>query len=140
VQSGKSGGVEQDFCFEDAGDGLVYLRSRVSNLYVTARRSGSGASPPAVFQDERYPSAAHPPPDRRPELQQWRVTPVGISTLTAHDHVIANDAHPGRHLQPVVPGQADSPVVLGPASGGIHSHTVCKVASPLLPDDVTTHP
>ena len=34
-QFGANGTVAQDFAFEDAGDGLVYIRSNISNLYVT---------------------------------------------------------------------------------------------------------
>ncbi len=141
VQSARNLAAEQDFCFEDAGNGFVYVRSRVSNLYLTAGRTGSADSPAAVFQDLRYRSAPDQPPARRPALQRWRVNPVGVSVPTAHDHVIVNQAHPGAHLQPAVPGQIDSPVVLGPASIGSHgNHTIWKISSPLLPDEVTTHP
>ena len=141
VQSEKTGGVGQGFCFEDAGHGLVHVRSRVSNLYLTAQPAGHGGAPPTVFQDVKYGTGPGQPPNRRPELQRWEVTQAGISISALDEHVIANLAHPGKHLQPEIPGQAGSPIVLGPPSAGLHGgHTIWRVSSPLLPRGLNTHP
>jgi phospholipase C len=141
VQSARSGAAEQEFCFEDAGGGFVYLRSRADNLYLTAEAQGVGASP-TVFQDVKYGTGPGTPPQQRPELQRWQVTHVGLTIQAEHDHVVSNQAHPNLHLQPAVAGQAESPVVLGPPSGpGFHGgHTIWEITSPLLPDGLTTHP
>jgi phospholipase C len=52
-QFGANGSVAQDFAFEDAGDGFVYIRSNVSNLYVTV----DGAQEP-----QAHTAAPHPAP------------------------------------------------------------------------------
>jgi Phosphoesterase family/Ricin-type beta-trefoil lectin domain-like len=143
VQSTKNGAAEQEFCFEDAGGGFVYLRSRPDNLYLTAEPKGVGGASPTVFQDVKYGTEPGTPPQQRPELQRWLVTHVGPPTIQAeHDYVVSNQAHPNLHLQPITPGQAESAVVLGPPSGPIHGfggHTTWRVTSPLLSDGLITH-
>jgi phospholipase C len=137
-QLAASGKVAQDFSFEDAGDGYVYIRSKVSNLYVTVREHGA-SGPPQVVQDVKFragTSGAAKTKHRR-ALQRWKVTPVGISQLTRHDHVISSEAHPHLHLRPDQPGQPESPIVLGqPSHGGpVNQSDVRRITSPLLPDD-----
>jgi phospholipase C len=137
VQSTKNGAAEQEFCFEDAGGGFVYLRSRADNLYLTAEAQGVGGASPTVFQDVKYGTGPGTPPQQSPELQRWQVTHVGLTTQSEHDHVVSNQAHPDLHLQPAGAGQNESPVVLGPPSGpqiGFHGgHTIWEITSPLLP-------
>jgi phospholipase C len=69
-QFGTNGTVAQDFSFEDAGDGYVYIRSNVSNLYLTvneprgtlagtATAPASAAAPPSpTVGTHRAPTAA----------------------------------------------------------------------------------
>ena len=137
-QFAANGTVAQDFSFEDAGEGYVYIRSKVSNLYLTVREHGA-SGPPRVVQDVRFlvgTSGAAKAKHRR-ALQRWKVTPVGISQLTRHDHVISSEAHPHLHLRPDQPGQPESPIVLGqPSHGGpVNQSDVWRITSPLLPDD-----
>jgi hypothetical protein len=63
VQSPRSGAPEQDFCFEDAGEDLVYLRSRLSGLYLTNRfaRLAAGGRPGREVRRRAEP-AARPAP------------------------------------------------------------------------------
>jgi phospholipase C len=137
-QFAENGTVAQDFSFEDAGGGYVYLRSNVSNLYLTVS-SGGASKPPQVVQDVRYRDGISGGAGRkhRHDLQQWKVTPVGISQLTRHDHVISSRAHPHLHLRPNDPGQPQSPIVLSqPSQGGpVNQSDVWRITSPLLPDD-----
>jgi phospholipase C len=119
--------VAQDLSFEDAGDGLVYIRSHVSNLYLTAQGQD------AIVQDRRYV-----PPDAEPERQRWRLSPVGITVLDRDLYVISNEAYPGLLLQPGNPSQPGSLLALGDAgeSGGVHRQppNTWRVSSPCLPN------
>ena len=137
VQSAANGAAEQDFAFEDAGNGFVYLRSRLSNLYVTVREPAAAGSPPTVFQDVRYPTGPGQPQGHRPELQHWKLTSTAINIVQRGNHVISSQAHPDKQLQPADPTVPGSPVVLGtPAASGPsgHGRTNWKVTSLLLPD------
>jgi phospholipase C len=136
-----NGTVAQDFSFEDAGGGFVCIRSKVSNLYLTAREQG-GSGPLPVVQDVRYGGDASAQPMHRQALQRWKITPVGISQLTRHDHVISSQAHPRRHLRPDDPNQPQSPIVLGqPGQGGpVNQSDIWRITSPLLPDNAGNAP
>ena len=138
-----NGTVAQDFSFEDAGDGLVYIRSHVSNLYLTVNHL---TSPPGVTQEIKYAgpggnnaiSGAH-----RQELQQWRLTSTAISITERDLFQIESHAFPGRALQPAAPSQAESLLVLGDAGEitGIHPQArAWKVTSPLLSAPLTNAP
>ena len=138
-----NGTVAQDFSFEDAGDGLVYIRSHVSNLYLTVNDL---TSPPGVIQDIKYTGLG---PNnaiagaRRQELQKWRLTSTGISIPGRDLFLIESEAFPGQALQPAAPGQAQSLLVLGDAGNiiGIRPQTrAWKVTSPLLSDPLTNAP
>jgi len=120
-----NGGIAQDFSFEDAGNGYVYIRSHVSNLYVTVR----DVLPRVVIQDVKYPlrqlaRAA------RPELQEWKLSPTGMSINDRNLFVISNKAYPNLVLQPANSGQPESTIVLGAA--GTHRENAWKVSSPLF--------
>jgi hypothetical protein len=124
----------QDFSFEDAGDGFVYIRSHVSNLYVTAQTTGGvltggepstggavGGSPPAadapgLIQDFKYHHFF-----QRSQLQKWTFSRVAAS-FASDRYVISNQAHPDMVLQPADSSQLNSPVILGAASSSPHTH------------------
>ena len=149
--------VAQDFSFEDAGDGFVYIRSHVSNLYVTVHEPGDvvktagaagaggaavAASPqgPSLIQDVKYVAGRIPigvvPGRPRPELQKWKLTPAGVSVLDRSLFVI-NEAYPGRLLQPANPTQSGAIIVLGDTGQAIGIHggrNTWNVSSPLIGD------
>ena len=138
-----NGTVAQDFSFEDAGGGLVYIRSHVSNLYLTVNHL---TSPPGVTQETKYAgpvgnnaiSGAH-----RQQLQKWRLTSTAISITERDLFQIESHAFPGRALQPAAPSQAESLLVLGDAGEitGIHPQArAWKVTSPLLSAPLTNAP
>ncbi len=147
-----NGTVAQDFSFEDAGDGFVYIRSHVSNLYVTVQvpepvvaggGSPAAAAPePTVMQDLKYkPGLVVHPGAPEPALQRWKLTPAGITVLDRDLYVVSNEAYPGLVLQPTDATQAEAPVVLGApgASIGIPRRPKAwKVTSPLLSDEIVS--
>ena len=142
VQSAASGAPEQEFAIEDAGGGFVYLRSRLTNRYATVREPTAAGASPTVFQDVKYPLAPGQPPERRPELQRWRLTSTAIDIIHAGDHHVSSQAHPDKQLQPANPSVPGSPVILGASAGGVFGlgHNVWKITSPLLPHDQVNHP
>ena len=116
--------VVQDFSFEDAGQGFVYIRSHVRNDYVAA------ASVDSVRTVVVSSSAG----------TQWKLSPVGITVLDRDLFVISNRDHPDLLLQPSRRA-AESAVVLahaGPTSIiGMHPDA-WEVTSPLLSDLAST--
>jgi phospholipase C len=124
----------QDFSFEDAGDGFWYIRSHVSNLYLTvnvpAPAAGhepaavaAGVPPivsqptnPGVIQAVKFApgtvgagaTTGLPAADR----QQWMLRPAASVTGESDLFLIENRAVPGKVLQSSAPAQA-GPVVLG---------------------------
>ena len=159
LQSPRDETIAQDFSFEDAGNGFVYIRSHVSNLYVTVRApdvvtaatasAGAPVAPsadstppgPGIIQDLKY-APTHVivivVGTKRPELQKWKLSPVGITVLDRNMYVISNEAYPNLFLQPAEPSQPGSPLVLGDAggSGGVHRvpPNTWRVTSPLISD------
>jgi hypothetical protein len=143
--------VAQDFSFEDADDGFVYIRSYVSNLYVTVQipdpvvtLSGSPAAGAelGLIEDAKYPPSDVELPERGPALQRWRLTPTSISVQDRDLYVISNEAHPGLVLQPTDPTQAEALVVLsapGTSTGIHHEQKAWKVTSPLLSPEIVPH-
>ena len=131
-QSPADGTITQEFSFEDAGNGLVYIRSHVSNRYLTA------TSATTLIHDLKYSSGGA---GSQPPLQRWRLARAGIIVLDRDLYVIACEAYPGLVLQPANPGQGESPVVLGDpggAGGPHHRQKLWKVTSPLIGDTVVT--
>jgi Ricin-type beta-trefoil lectin domain-like len=150
--------IAQDFSFEDAGGGFVYIRSHVSNLYVTVKppervatgeqmeNQGSGfpaaaeSEPPGLIQDIKYPPGHVVVPGiPRSELQRWKFSPAGISISDRDLYVISNQAYPHIVLQPADPGQPGAPVILGTADitpGIHHMQNTWKVTSPLLDEQI----
>jgi hypothetical protein len=121
----------QQFAFEDADQGFVYIRTRTGNLYLTADPSLG------VRQDVKYPTGTAAPPPNDPQTQRWRLTPVGTSSLDRDTYVISNAAFAGRVLQPAGAGSAPgTPVVLTAPVGGA---SVWKVSSPLVSSGRTLH-
>jgi hypothetical protein len=129
-----NGTVAQDFSFEDAGDGLVYIRSHAGNLYLTVNLT----SPPGVIQDIKYTGPGQNNSisgGRRPALQKWRLTSTGLTIPDRDLFLIQSHAYPNRALQPAAPSQAKSLLVLGDTgqTTGIRPNAhAWKVTSPLL--------
>jgi hypothetical protein len=143
-----NGTVAQDFSFEDAGDGFVYIRSYVSNLYVTVRApdpvvtqnsSPAPVAAPGLIEDVKYEPSDVVLPEKSPALQRWILTSASISVQERDLYIISNEAHQGLVLQPSHLTQAEAPVILdAPESGTpIHpAHNAWKVVSPLLNDQI----
>jgi phospholipase C len=113
----------QQFSFEDAGQGFVYIRTRTGNLYLTAD-SNLG-----VRQDVKYPTGAGAPPSNNSQTQRWRLTPVG----TSDSYIISNAAFAGHVLQPASVSNVPTPVLLRPpVAGGTPPVNAWKVTSPLI--------
>jgi hypothetical protein len=148
--NGGTGLRSQDYSFEDAGDGFVYIRCQMSNLYVTAQITGGvlnggelntagavGGSPPTadapgLIQDVKYHHFI-----QRSQLQKWKFSAAGDTIAAKGLYVISNQAYPDMVLQPTDPSQLNSPVILG-ASGGtaVIPANTWRVSTPLLSDDV----
>jgi phospholipase C len=115
----------QDFSFEDAGNGFVYIRSHVGNRYVTAH------APDVVITDVTTASPG----------AKWKLSHTSALVRDSNLFVISNHAYPNMVLQPAN-RMSGSPVVLGDASGsaGIHGGqpNAWKVSSPLLSDQHET--
>jgi phospholipase C len=136
-----NGTVAQDFFFEDAGDGLVYIRSHVSNLYLTVNEPGS--PPPGIIQDVKYSGLGGNNGARRPDRQKWRLTNTGIAVQERHTFLIESHAFPGRALQPAAPAQARSLLVLADAGDTIGTRRqthAWNVTSPLFSGQLTNAP
>lgn len=115
----------QSFRFEDAGNGFVYIRSHVSNLYVTAE------APNSVLTGTTKASAG----------AKWMLSPISGSVLDRNLFLITNQDYPNVVLQPADPSQFESPVVLGNgAIGGIAggNPNAWKISSPLFTDEHLT--
>src|SRR5262249_12410099 len=111
-----------DFSFEDAGNGFVYIRSHVGNVYLAAqaadsvRTSWTTASPGA----------------------KWRLSPTSNAILDRNLYVISNQDYPNTVLQPAS-RTSKSPLVLGDVggSGAIHGapRNAWRISSPLISDE-----
>ena len=75
---------------------------------------------------------------KRPDLQKWKLSPVGITVLDRDLYVVSNQAYPNLFLQPSELSQPGSPVVLSGVggSGGVHRvpPNTWRVTSPLISD------
>jgi hypothetical protein len=115
-QAPADGSPAQDFSFEDAGDGFFYIRTQITNLYLSVAEPASPSSAPALRQDTKYPPTAGGDTGLRPALQRFKLIPVGISQFTRDHYVISSEAYPDLEMQVADPAANDSPVVLGPPS------------------------
>jgi hypothetical protein len=151
-----NGTLDQDFSFEDAGNGFVYIRSHVGNLYMTAQiphpvltggtaaSTGASDAPPlsrGLLLEVKYPTSRVTAVNAtRPELQRWKLSPASVSTLDRNLFVISNEAYQNMVLQPTNPSQPESTVVLTVAGAGVGIHpenaNAWRVTSPLLSDPV----
>ena len=105
----------QDFRFEDAGNGLFYIRT-FAGLYVTVD-APPGASAGAggtlnLMQDRKYDPGSSG--SRHPDLQKWRFVSSTIVATTLDEYTISCAAIPGKVLQPEQGSTASgASVVLG---------------------------
>lgn len=157
----KTGAAEQDFSFENAGDGLVYIRTHCGNLYLTVdvpdigriivEEEGSespnttrAAPPPqplGIKQDIKYKSRTIIFANNRfnPAYQKWKVTPAGIAIEDRNLYVISNAFFPDKVLQPVNVAQSGVPVVLGdksPSGPIAVQQNAWKITSPLISNEI----
>jgi hypothetical protein len=147
----------QHFSFEDAGDGLFYIRTHCGNLYLTvdvppvvivARETEAPTTPNYnIKQDIKYKQGAigigiivgHP----NPSYQKWRISAAGIVIALGNtSYTISNPAFPGKVLQPVNL-LSGAKVILGDPDPGntplVHKNT-WKITSPLINYQVVTKP
>jgi len=153
------GTAAQDFSFEDAGNGFWYIRSHVSNLYLTVQvpttaATGSAGAvatpgvagpvpvpvliPPAVIQDVKAVpgSTATTATTATMDLpavarQKWLLRPVS-STVGPDLFLVESEAAPGLVLMPADSTQA-GPVVLHAVPLGAPPGTgAWKVTSPVI--------
>jgi phospholipase C len=131
----------QDFSFEEAGDGFVYIRTHQGNLYVTVDvpdlvSATTGTTLPAahgIKQDVKYKPVARAgtvPTKLNPDYQKWKLTPVGNSAAEKDLYVISNAFFPDKVLQPLNPTQSGVGVVLGAKAepaGAVGSKNAWKV-------------
>lgn len=145
LQSDKSDSDTQNFSFEDAGGGFVYIRTHPANLYVTVNRSDGtvstggpgGTAPVGIKQDVKYnPTgviSTNSPVN--PALQKWKLTPAAGSVGNPQNmFVISSASLPDKVLQPVN-NAAGAAVVLGDksaAAGPLISPNIWHVSSPLI--------
>jgi phospholipase C len=141
----KNGTMAQDFSFEDAGNGFVYIRTHCGNFYVTvdvpplvmAGEKASALNPNlAVKQDVKYKSAivlnANNP--FNPAYQKWKLSSLSITPLDKDIFVISNAFFPGRVLK-CVDTKTGGAVVLGDPDPATQVHTSKNnwtVTSPLI--------
>ncbi len=128
-QTPGDGSSAQDFSFEDAGDGYVYVRGVMNNLYVTAL--ADNAEP---IMDVKTGTP----------LQKWQFSPTDLTATTRNEFVISNQGKADLVLLPLQAGQIDAVVGLATASPSrdpFVNPNAWKVSSPLLPEStvVSTH-
>ena len=141
----KDGAPEQDFSFEDAGDGFFYIRTLCGNFYVTVDVppqvvSGGGAAPDSsqfsIKQDVKYkPSLivinANNP--FNPEYQKWKLTPLVGHILEQDLFVIRNSFFPNKVLKCL---DANTLVLGDPDHGLPLGSKNWKVTSPLISHEI----
>ena len=138
-----SGTDAQNFRFEDAGDGFVYIRT-VAGLYVTANVPSGVATAHEgtlkIKQDLKYPPGSKGAQD--PNLQRWRFASSAISVVNPTNYTISCPAIPGKVLQPFDGGVTSGTAVVL-ADPTTHSPTTIpnpwEVISPLLPSGGVLH-
>ena len=121
-QAPGDGSPAQDFSFEGAGDGYVYVRGTTNNLYVTAL-AGSAE----LVMDLKTGTP----------LQKWQFSPTNQTATTRSEFVISNQGKADLVLLPLQAGQIDSLAGLAtanPQRDPFANPNAWKVSSPLLPD------
>jgi phospholipase C len=127
----------QEFRFEDAGDGFVYIRT-LAGLYVTVNApSGIQAGPGetlGIKQDLKYAPGSRG--SHHPDLQRWKFTSSTITAVGSATYTIWCAAVPGKALQPL-DGSTASGTAVVLADPARHLPTAIPnpwtVTSPLLP-------
>jgi hypothetical protein len=125
----------QEFSFEDAGGGFVYIRTHSGNLYVTAEPTLG------VKQDVKFPAkTATTTAATDPDLQRWKLATSGLTAADRESFTISNAAIPNKVLQPSGGSKnSGAPVVLGdPEAQKVATQTrnPWTVTSPWLPGGV----
>jgi phospholipase C len=135
----------QKFRFEDAGDGLVYIRT-FAGLFITVINSGRRVIPPItavpvyhVEQNLKFPVGSVGSKD--PNLQKWKLVPGNTVVAFNTGYVVYSAAFPNLVLQVAGnPTAAGPPTVILSTPTPSHSPLVkpnqWNVTSPLLPTGV----
>ncbi|HXO40833.1 MAG TPA: alkaline phosphatase family protein [Thermoanaerobaculia bacterium] len=123
--------VAQQFSFEDAGDGCVFIRTHTGNLYLTADPSL------AVKQQPKNSTGL--------DFQRWRLSPSSISVAGRNNFTISNAAIGEKVLQPSGNSLSSGvAVVLGPPeaahAGPVGNRNPWHVSSPLISEQIVAHP
>jgi phospholipase C len=152
-QLDKNGSAAQEFSFEEADNGFVYIRTHEANLYVTVDVPDlvltTGGAPGSsgthgIKEDVKYTSRVINVGTKfNPNYQKWKLTPVGISIRDKNLYVISNAFFPDKVLQPVNTTQSGVGVIIGDkaastAIGIFDKENAWKITSPLINDEVVT--
>ena len=133
----------QMFRFEDAGNGLVYVRT-LAGLYVTVDApsdfpAGAHATR-GIKQDRKYEPGSQG--SQHPDLQRWRFTSSSVTVADSADYTISSAAVHGKVLQPLGASTASGTAVVL-ADPAPHAPTAganpWTVTSPLLPSTTGVH-
>ena len=142
-QFSPNGTDAQNFRFEDAGDGFVYIRT-LAGLYVTVNApsgipTGSGATL-GIKQDLKYTPGSQG--SQNPDLQRWRFASSAVTVVNRANYTISCAAVPEKVLQPV-DGSTASGIAVVLADPAPHSPMAIpdpwNVTSPLLPSSGILH-
>ena len=140
----------QHFSFEEAGDGLFYIRTHCGNYYLTvyvppiivtepippiANEATAVATVHTIIQDVKYGYGGITVLNsHQPAYQKWLITNPGITVLDRDIFTISNPAFPGMVLK-AASNDSQAAVVLGAPDGGRfpfqHLNT-WKITSPLI--------
>jgi hypothetical protein len=142
-QFSPNGTDAQNFRFEDAGNGFVYIRT-LAGLYVTVNApSGIPTGPGATLgikQDLKY--APGSPGSQNPDLQRWTFTSAIVAIVDSTNYTISCAAVPGKVLQSL-DGSTASGIAVVLADPAPHLPTAIPnpwtVTSPLLPSTPVHH-
>jgi phospholipase C len=147
----KNGTNAQDFSFEDAGNGFVYIRTHCGNLYVTVDVPPpviAGETPAAnsnfgIKQDVKYKSTLVSTTTNtpfNPAYQKWKLANMSITVLDRDVFVISNAFFTNKVLK-CVDNKTGGVVVLGDpdaVTGPQKSKNSWKVTSPLINNQILT--
>jgi hypothetical protein len=142
-QFSPNGTDAQDFRFEDAGHGFVYIRT-LAGLYMTVNApsgipTGHGAIL-GIKQDLKYALGSRG--SQNPDLQRWRLASSAVTVVNPTHYTISCAAVPGKVLQPVNDSTASGAAVVL-ADPAPHLPTAIpnpwNVTSPLLPPTGILH-
>jgi hypothetical protein len=131
-QAPGDGSPGQDFSFEDAGDGYVYLRGVTNGLYVTALADSAN-----LVMDWKYAADGGGPDKGTPPMQKWKFSRTSLTSTTRNEFVISNQGKTGLVLRPARAAKSNSLVELvtaSPMSGPMVNPNAWNISSPLLSD------